>query len=99
MQRSRTPPNMYRGDSYDSQNHSQKSSRTINIAPRGLNRPPQKRLSESSDRGLREVSPKRIKPPNNRNLQEVRRVDTAGEIVAEKKVGYECDIFGIETSM
>lgn len=80
-QRSRTPPNTYRGDSYD-QVHNLKFSRPANIAPRGANRPPQKRISESLDKGPREVSPKR-KPPN-RNLQEVRRVDTASETVVNK---------------
>ncbi|XP_011699649.1 PREDICTED: RNA-binding protein 33-like [Wasmannia auropunctata] len=78
MQRSRTPPNVYR-DSYE-----QKTPRPTNIAPRGINRPPQKRISESSDKGPREMSPKRSKPPN-RNLQEVRRVDTVGEPVADKE--------------
>ncbi|XP_029679062.1 RNA-binding protein 33-like isoform X1 [Formica exsecta] len=82
-QRSRTPSNTYRGDSYD-QVHNLKFSRPANIASRGANRPPQKRLSESSDKGPREVSPKRNKP-SNRNLQEVRRVDTASETVAEKE--------------
>lgn len=78
MQRSRTPPNVYRNDPYD-----QKTSRPMNVTPRGVNRPPQKRISESSDKGPREMSPKRSKPPN-RNLQEVRRVDTVGETVADK---------------
>lgn len=82
MQRNRTPPNIYRGDSYD-QVHNMKFSRPVNIAHRGLNRPPQKRILESLDKGLREVSPKRNKP-SNRNLQEVRRVDTTNEIIAEK---------------
>lgn len=86
VQRSRTPPNTYRNDHYD-QNHSQKSSKLINITPRGIpNRPPSKRLSESSDKELQEVSPKRSKTPNKRNLQEVRRIDTSGEIITEKKV-------------
>ncbi|EFN64480.1 hypothetical protein EAG_01817 [Camponotus floridanus] len=80
-QRSRTPPNTYRGDSYD-QVHNLKFSRPANITPRGANRPPQKRISESSDKGLREVSPKR--KPSNRNLQEIRRVDTASENVVDK---------------
>lgn len=78
VQRSRTPPNIYRSDPYD-----QKTSRPMNVVPRGVNRLPQKRISESSDKGPREMSPKRSKPPN-RNLQEVRRVDTVDEIVADK---------------
>ncbi|XP_072758175.1 uncharacterized protein [Anoplolepis gracilipes] len=81
-QRSRTPQNMYRGDSYD-QVHSLKFSRPPNIAPRGANRPPQKRISESLDKEPREVSPKRNKS-SNRNLQEVRRVDTASDAVVDK---------------
>lgn len=78
MQRSRTSPNAYRSDSYD-----QKTSRPTNVVSRGANRPPQKRISESSDKGTREMSPKRSKP-SNRNLQEVRRVDTVGETVVDK---------------
>ncbi|XP_011063032.1 PREDICTED: RNA-binding protein 33-like [Acromyrmex echinatior] len=77
VQRNRTPPNVYRGDSYD------QKTRSTNFASRGVNRPPQKRISESSDKGPRELSPKRNKPPN-RNLQEVRRVHTAGETVVDK---------------
>ncbi|XP_011645007.1 RNA-binding protein 33-like [Pogonomyrmex barbatus] len=77
VQRNRSPPSMYRGDSYD------QKSRPINVTSRGANRPSQKRTSESSDKGPRELSPKRNKPPN-RNLQEVRRVDTVGEITADK---------------
>ncbi|KYN06629.1 hypothetical protein ALC62_02286, partial [Cyphomyrmex costatus] len=79
MQRSRMSPNVYRGDSYD-----QKTSRSMNFASRGVNKPPQKRISESLDKGPRELSPKRSKPPN-RNLQEVRRVHTVGETVVEKE--------------
>lgn len=87
MQRSRTSPNTYRGDSYD-QNHSQKGSRIINVAPRGLPRPPPKRLPEPLDRGPRETSPKRSKPTTIRNLQEVRRIYNTSETVVEKKVSY-----------
>lgn len=86
VQRSRTPPNTYR-DSYD-QNQSQKPPRSINPVPRGINRPPPKRISESSERGSREISPKRNKPTSNRNLQEVRRVDTIDKTIGEKKVGF-----------
>lgn len=75
VQRSRTPPNAYRSDPYD-----QKISRP-NVTFR-VNRPPQKRISESSDKG-QEISPKRSKPPN-RNLQEVRTVDTVDKTVANK---------------
>lgn len=85
MQRSRTPPSAYRGDSYD-QNQSQKSSRSINPAPRGMNRQPPKRISEPSERGSREISPKRNKLTSNRNLQEVRRVDTIDKTIGTKKV-------------
>lgn len=77
VQRSRTPPNVYRNEPYE-----QKSSRPINV-PRGINRPLQKRISESLDKGPREISPKRSKPPN-RNLQEVPRMDIINETVADK---------------
>jgi len=78
VQRSRTPPNAYHSNSYD-----QKISKPTNVASRAVNRPPQKRISESSDKGPREMSPKRSKPPN-RNLQEVRRVDAIGETITDK---------------
>ncbi|XP_011166606.1 RNA-binding protein 33 isoform X2 [Solenopsis invicta] len=78
VQRSRTPPNVYRNEPYE-----QKSSRPINV-PRGINRPLQKRISESLDKGPREISPKRSKPPN-RNLQEVPRMDIINETVADKE--------------
>lgn len=86
MQRSRTPSSTYRNDSYD-QNHAQKF-RSTNTALHGVNRTAQKRISESSDKESWEVNSKRSKPPNNRNLQEVRKMDTASEPVAEKKVSF-----------
>lgn len=87
MQRSRTPPNTYRSEPYS--DHSQKCSRTISVTQRGLNRLPQKRISESAERVSREVSPKRNKLSNNRNLQEIRRANTADEKrIVEKKVSF-----------
>lgn len=90
MQRSRSPTNTYRGDSYD-QNHGQKPSRSVNVVHHGSTRPPQKRFPELIDRVPREMSPKRSKPTGNRNLQEIRRVDTINETVTEKKVSWFSD--------
>ncbi|EFN79767.1 hypothetical protein EAI_16345 [Harpegnathos saltator] len=85
MRRSRSPTNTYRGDSYD-QNHSQKSFRPMNITVhREPNRPPQKRIPESTDRPPREISPKRSKSTNSRNFHEIRRVDIVERTVTERK--------------
>lgn len=86
MQRSRSPTNTYRGDSYEhNTEHSQKP-RSVNVVHREPNRPPQKRISESMDRAPREMSPKRSKPTENRNLHEIRRLNIIDETVTEKRV-------------